>query len=277
MSAATAVRIARRLADKLGVAPTRDAVAAIAPERVLQAHAKLRADLLARPDPDFWGEAALTYLPWAPTVDGATIPEAPIARLRAGAAADIDLLVGSNVEETRLFLLSDGTIDRFTQEALVAMATAYGLGAEGCTPTAPRARAPARASCSARCRPTGTGAFPPSGWQMRMRPTPAPPPTCTNSLGARRKMGGRLGAAHGVEYPLCLTPSASEPSQCWGGIRPRRWPIRCMGPGWPSPAAEIAVGPRYDVARRRMMRFDMDSRVVDNPLGRELALWTGLR
>jgi hypothetical protein len=50
-------------------------------------------------------------------------------RLRAGAAADINLLVGSNTGETRLFL--HGTIDRITEEALAGIARAYGLSAEG--------------------------------------------------------------------------------------------------------------------------------------------------
>ena len=81
------------------------AIAATSPERVLQAQAQLRDELLARPDPQFWGEVALSSLPWAPTVDGQTIPERPIDCILAGAAADIDLLVGSNTEETRLFLL----------------------------------------------------------------------------------------------------------------------------------------------------------------------------
>jgi para-nitrobenzyl esterase len=43
--------------------------------------------------------------------------------------------------------------------------------------------------------------------------------------------------------------------------------------------AFAAVGdcgwPRYDLARRRTMRFDTESGVVDNPLARELSLWKG--
>jgi hypothetical protein len=129
-SSDTAERIGRRLAEMLGVEATRAAIAAMSPERVLEAQAKLR-DELARPDPVFWGEVALSYLPWAPTVDGQTIPEPPIDRIRAGAAADIHLLVGTNTEETLLFLLSDGSIDRISEEALSAMAAAYGLPAGG--------------------------------------------------------------------------------------------------------------------------------------------------
>jgi carboxylesterase 2/para-nitrobenzyl esterase len=126
-SASTAKRIGDRLAEILGVEAKRGAIAAVSPERVLQAQVQLRDDLLARPDPEFWDEVALSYLPWAPTVDGETIPERPIDRICAGAAADIDLLVGSNIEETRLFLLSDGAIDRITNEAVLALMATYGL------------------------------------------------------------------------------------------------------------------------------------------------------
>ena len=76
-SAATAERIGRRFAEVLGVEATRQAIAATSPERVLQAQAKLRDELLARPDPAFWGEVALSFLPWAPTVDRQTIPGRP--------------------------------------------------------------------------------------------------------------------------------------------------------------------------------------------------------
>jgi carboxylesterase 2/para-nitrobenzyl esterase len=130
-SAATSARIGRRLAEILGVEPTRGAIAALSPERVLEAQAQLRSQLLVHPDPAFWGEVALSFLPWAPTVDGQVISRRPIEAIRTGAAADIDLLIGSNTEETRLFLLSDGSIDRITDQALSALVMAYGLSAQG--------------------------------------------------------------------------------------------------------------------------------------------------
>ena len=55
-SAATAERIGRQFAELLGVEAKRDAIAATPPERVLQAQAQLRNELLARPNPSFWGE-----------------------------------------------------------------------------------------------------------------------------------------------------------------------------------------------------------------------------
>jgi carboxylesterase type B len=47
-SASTAERIGRRLAEKLGVDATRDAIAAVSPERVVQSQIQLREDLVAR-------------------------------------------------------------------------------------------------------------------------------------------------------------------------------------------------------------------------------------
>jgi carboxylesterase type B len=38
-------------------------------------------------------------------------------------------------------------------------------------------------------------------------------------------------------------------------------------PGWP----------RYDLSRRKTMRFDMTSQIVDDPLARERTLWEGMR
>jgi carboxylesterase 2/para-nitrobenzyl esterase len=272
-SAATAAQIGRRLANKLGVAATRQAIAAIAPERVLQAQAQLRDELLARPDPALWGEVALTYLPWAPTVDGQTIPETPIELIRAGVAADIDLLVGSNREETRLFLLSDGSIDRITDEALVAMAAAYGLSAEGLrTYRAAYLGASAGELLSAIQ----------TDWYWRV---PAVRLGDAHASCARAatymyeftwrspQMGGRLGAAHAMEIPFVFDTLGlgTEPML---GRNPPQPLADAMHGAWAAFAAGGDCGwPRYDLARRRTMHFDTECHVVNNPLSHELALW----
>ena len=276
-SAATALRIARRLAEKLDVPATRAGVAAASPERVLQAQAELREELLTRPDPAFWGEVALTYLPWAPTVDGQIIPQPPIEAIRAGGAAEIDLLVGSNTEETRLFLLPDGTMDRFTDEALAAMAAAYGLPAEGLS--AYRAAHPG-ASAGELFSAIQTD------WYWRI---PAVRLGDAHASSARAatymyefawrspQMGGRLGAAHAVEIPFVFDTLGlgTEPML---GQNPPQPLADAMHRAWVAFAASGDCGwPRYDAARRRTMRFDTQSRVVDDPLARELAVWQGVR
>ena len=276
-SAATAERIGRRLAEKLNVPATRAAIAAASPERVLQAQAQLRDDLLTRPDPAFWGEVALSYLPWAPTVDGQTIPEPPIEAIRAGVAVDIDLLVGSNTEETRLFLVSDSSIDRFPSEALMAMAAAYGLPAEGLS--AYRAAYPG-ASAGELFSAIQTD------WYWRIPAVRMADAHAANARAATYmyefawrspQMGGRLGAAHSMEIPFVFDTLGlgTEPML---GPNPPQPLADTMHRSWVAFAAQGDCGwPRYDAAQRRTMRFDTQSRVVDDPLARELALWRGAR
>jgi carboxylesterase 2/para-nitrobenzyl esterase len=276
-SATTALRIARRLAEKLDRLPTRAGIAAASPERALQAQAQMREELLTRPDPAFWGEVMLSYLPWAPTVDGETIPQPPIVAIRAGVAADIDLLVGSNTEETRLFLLPDGTMDRFTDQALAAMAAAYGLPAEGLS--AYRAAYPGAS-------PGELYSAMQTDWYWRI---PAVRMADAHAAKARSatymyefawrspQMGGRLGAAHSVEIPFVFDTLGLRTEPMVGPNPPQ--PLAdAMHRAWVAFAARGDCGwPRYDAARRQTMRFDTDCRVVDNPLARELALWQGVR
>jgi para-nitrobenzyl esterase len=54
-SVATAQRVARRLAEQLGVNATQEAIAAVPVDRLLQAQVKLETDLGAHPDPQRWG------------------------------------------------------------------------------------------------------------------------------------------------------------------------------------------------------------------------------
>jgi para-nitrobenzyl esterase len=276
-SPATAARIGRQLAEKLGVAASRKAIATISPERVLRAQAQLRDDLLVRPDPAFWGELALSYLPWAPTIDGETIPAPPLDRVRAGAAADIDLLVGSNREETRLFLLSDGSIDRITEVSLAGMAAAYGLPAEGLN--AYRAAHPGASAGD-------LFSMIQTDWYWRVPAVRLADAHASNARAATYmyefawpspQMGGRLGAAHSVEIAFVFDTLGLGTEPMLGRDPPQ--PLAdAMHRAWVTFAVAGDCGwPKYDPARRATMRFDTTSEVVNNPLALELALWKGVR
>jgi carboxylesterase 2/para-nitrobenzyl esterase len=276
-SPATAARIGRRLAQKLDVPATREAIAAISPERLLQAQEQLRDELLARPDPAFWGEVALSYLPWAPTVDGETLPERPIDRILAGAAADIDLLVGSNTEETRLFFLSDGPIDGITDDAVVAMAGAYGLPAEALS-----AYGAAHPGASAGRLFSAIQ----TDWYWRIPATRLADAHATNARASTYRyefawrsprFGGRLGAAHALEIPFVFDALGLGTEPLLGRDPPQSL-ADVMHDAWVAFAGGGRCGwPKYDLAHRPTMRFDTASEVVDDPLAVELALWKGVR
>lgn len=278
-SAATALRIGRRLAEKLGVAATREAIAAVPVDRVLQAQGEMRADLAARPDPGFWGEVALTNLPWQPVIDGDTIPQRPIDRIIAGAGANIDLLVGSNTEENRLFLVPGGAIDQIPAEALAGIVAAYGLPVE-----------PTLAAYRAQNPGASTGdlfAAVMTDWYWRipaMRLADAHVKNATSSptymyefAWRSPQFNGRLGAGHSLEIAFVfdtlgnkteLTHGASPPQQLADAMH-RAWVefARSGDPGWP----------KYDLDRRATMHFDLASTVVDDPLAKKRALWEGVR
>jgi para-nitrobenzyl esterase len=276
-SPATATRIGHRLAEDLGIAATRERIAAMSPERLLQAQARMREELLTRPDPAFWGEVALNYLPWAPTVDGETIPERPIDRIAAGAAADIDLLVGSNTEETRLFFLSDGAIDRITDDLVVATAAAYGLPADALS--AYRAADPG-ASAGDLLSAIQTD------WYWRI---PAVRLADAHARNARAstymyefawrspQFGGRLGAAHAVEIPFVFDTLGLGTEPLLGQDPPQSL-ADVMHGAWVAFASGRGCGwPKYDAVHRPTMRFDKTTKAVNDPLAMKLDLWKGVR
>ena len=276
-SPATAKRIGQRLADLLGVPATRDAIAALPAERTLEAQAKLRNDLLTRPDPSFWGEVALSYLPWAPTVDGQIIPAPPIDRIAAGAAADIDLLVGSNTEETRLFFVLDGSIDRVTEDMLQALVSAYGLTPEGLAAyrAANAGAGPGELLCAIQ-----------TDWYWRIPAVRMADAHWSTALASTYmyefawrspQSGGRLGAAHSVEIPFVFDTLGLGTAPLLGPSPPDALATRMHGAWVAFAKTGDCDWPKYDNVRRSTMHFDIVSEVVRDPLGPTIAAWKGRR
>src|SRR5690242_17022974 len=105
----TARMVADRLAEALGVHP--DAIASVPLDRLIRAASDLVVEVQTAPDPAKWGSLALSLLPFAPAVDGTVLPVAPLDAFAAGQSRDVPLLIGSNRDEARLFLVAAGTID----------------------------------------------------------------------------------------------------------------------------------------------------------------------
>src|SRR4051812_4529723 len=121
-----ALTVSRFLAEALGVPATREAITSLPVERVVQAASALVEEVQTAPDPAKWGSLALSLLPFAPVVDGDTLPQDPLAALAEGASADVSVLVGSNNDEARLFVVPNGTIDFIDEAVLAGAAAAYG-------------------------------------------------------------------------------------------------------------------------------------------------------
>src|SRR6476469_66338 len=128
---ATARRVLHRLTETLGVEATREAIAAIPLDRLHAAQMGLEMDLGVCPDVERWGvEVALSLMPWQPVIDGDIIPARPLDRIAAGAGGPVDLMVGTNTDEHRLFLVPIGAIDSTNPGDVLGAAVGYGLPLE---------------------------------------------------------------------------------------------------------------------------------------------------
>lgn len=276
ISVEAARRVGERLAERLGVTATREAIAAVPLDRLLAAQTELEADVAMHPER--WGpEVAAAMMPWQPVIDGDVIPAPPLERIRAGASADVELVVGTNVDEHRLFLVIGGAIDRITHEALVGAIAAYGLPGD---------------ATLAHYRAAHPGASPGDllaaiqtdwAWRIpaiRLADAHATSPAATymyEFAWRSPQLGGRLGAVHAVEIPFVFDTLGEQTEPMLGPSPPQRladtmhaaWVAFASGgdPGWP----------RYDLRQRATFRFDVASKVVLDPRAAERALWDGKR
>lgn len=277
ISAATAQRVGRYLAKKLGVEPTLEAIAAVPVDRVVAAQEELREDLMAHPDPERWGyDVVTTMLPWQPVVDGDVIPARPIDRIVAGAAAGIDLMVGTNTDENRLFLIPDA-IELITDEALAGAIAAYGLPVEETLAVYGAAHRGARAGDLFAALQTDWY------WRIpaiRLADAHAKSPAATymyEFAWRSPQFNGLLGACHALEIAFVFDTLGNGTEPLWGANPPQQL-ADTMHAAWVAFATNGDCGwPKYHLRRRATMRFDVTPEVVNDPRSAERALWEGKR
>lgn len=285
----TAQKIGGFLAEKLGVPPTRDAIAAVPTQRLLAAQAELKADLMARPDPERWGhDAVASRMMWQPTIDGDVIPGRPVERIAAGAGAAVDVLVGTNTEDWQLFLAITGVLAKVSEQDLADSksvggfppVSVYGLSAD----TALREY---RAHYPASSPGELLGAVETDWWvripAIRLADAHAQAAVTTGARTYMYEFGWRspgLGAVHAVEVPFVFD-TLDKGSRLFGpllGKDPPQALADAMHAPWMRFAAIGDPGwPLYDQAGRVTMLFGTESRLVHDPRAWERDLWNGVR
>ncbi|MDQ6648646.1 MAG: carboxylesterase/lipase family protein [Actinomycetota bacterium] len=274
LSPETATKVAGYLAAKLEVEPTREGLASVPVDALLQAQALLSAEAWQVPDPGKWGEIALNRMIFEPVVDGRVLPGRPIDLVAAGASAEIPVLTGSNAEEMRLFMVPNGLVDFVNDDLLNGALAMFGLPAEQ-----------ARAAYDAEHPGSTPGellADVSTDWTFRI-PTVRMAeghggPTYVYEFAWRTKQyDGRLGACHALEIPFVFDNLGAEggealetdsPPQSLADTMHGAW-VRFVStgdPGWPA----------YGEARN-VMRFDDSSELVQDPGSATRALWEGVR
>jgi para-nitrobenzyl esterase len=278
ISPATAQRIGQYLAEKLGVEATLKAIAAVPLDRLVQAQVALSADVFEHPDPARWGEAAANLMPFEPVIDGDILPARPIDRILAGAGTDIDVIVGTNTEEERLFMVPNGSISHITEDILAGTIAAYGLPVAKTLATYRATRPGANAGDVYEAIVTD--------WFFRIPAIRLAEAHVQNNgrtymyefAWRSPKFDGQLGACHALEIAFVFdTLDIGEMGPLLGDNPPQQT-AGAMHAAWVSFATRGDPGwTQYDLNQRATMRFDTNSDLVKDPRSAERMLWEGLR
>jgi para-nitrobenzyl esterase len=266
------------LAEVLGVPADRDSVKAVPVDKLVQAASDMVVEVQTAPDPAKWGQLALSLLPFAPTVDGSVLPAAPLTAIAAGQGGGVPLLIGSNHDEARLFLIAAASIDLIDDPTLAAVAGAYRLSQDGLAVYRSNRPGASAGDILAAVITDWFFGIPPirvaearaasgasSTWMYRFD-YPAP------------QDNHRLGACHGAEVPFVFDTITRDevrprigdaPSQAVADQAHKAWVdfIAHGNPGWAP----------YDATSRTTGLLTDRISAVDDPAADERACWDGIR
>jgi para-nitrobenzyl esterase len=272
-----AADVAAAITAELGLRADIEDLRAVDPERLRTATDSVAAKMLEHESR--WGELARTVTPFAPVVDGEVLPAVPWEALADGRARGVELIVGHNRDEYRLFMGLAGQLGQVTDDMAADALRRLSPGGEAAYREAyPAAdsnllfelvqsdwvfRIPALRLAAANAAAGGTSYLYELCW-----PAPA--------------MGGILGACHGLDVPLVMgnlelamaglallgetpTPEARQLSQ----LMRAHWTAFAAGgnPGWPPYTPEFP----------RTRLFDAESTVGPYPEEASRRIWAGHR
>jgi para-nitrobenzyl esterase len=266
------------LATALGTPPSRDAIRQVPLDTLVRAASDLVVEVQTAPDPAKWGSLALSLLPFAPTVDGSILPRAPLEAITAGQGSEVPLMIGSNRDEARLFLVAAGTIGLIDDATLEAAAAAYGLPPGGLA--AYRANRPGAS-------PGDILAAVVTDWFFRIPPirvaearaASGTAPTWVYRFDHPDPQANHgLGACHGAEIPFVFDTIARQDTHPRIGDTPSQSVADTVHSAWVSFITSGTPGwaPHTTSGRTTALLTDQVTEAGD-PAGDERAVWDGIR
>ncbi len=283
----TGARVAEVLMKELGLeAGDVPRLRALPAEKILEAQGRALLQMATQ----------VRGIPFQPTLDGVVLPELPLDALAAGMSRDVQVLVGTNADEWRLFGLGDPKARELDDAALVRRVerNVPGRDAHGRV-HAERAVAIYR---EAR-RAAGLAASPADLWfaiegdrffgvpalRLAERKSAVSGGASVHKYLFTWKspaMNGVLGSCHALEIPFVFGTAGSLPGlRTFVGEGPAVEKLsHAMQDAWTAFARSGDPGhgswPAFDPQRAATMVFGPESGVADGPHRDELAFWDGL-
>ena len=267
----TARRAAALLARRLGVVPTRDGVGGVSLDVLLAAQRQLIVDVAEDADGESWRELLLDDMAFEPVVDGTVLPHRPIDAVAQGVGSDVDLLIGTNLDEFLLFAVPEGRIDEVDEDDLAATSATLGLDDAGVATYRDAAGTPGELHAAVM-----------TDWSFRV-----PAIRLAEAHRGRSHLyefawrsplfAGRLGACHALELPFVFdTLDVHGVGALYEGA-PQEV-ATAMHAAWVAYATTGDPGwPPYDTTTRATMRVGLDAQVVHDPRPEQRGAWAGIR
>jgi para-nitrobenzyl esterase len=231
---------------------------------------------------------------YAPVADGADIPSAPFDAIADGSARGVPVLIGTNLDELKLYRFMDPAVNTLDEAGLRTRceAAAPGIGRDG-TSNAARLIETYREARAAR----GQGTAPADLWfaiatdqifrspAMQLAESHAAHTSQTYAYlftWQSPAMGGVLGAGHAIEVPFVFG-TLDDPGlgRLVGDTPATRALSERMQDAWlafartGNPATEsLPHWPAYDASRRATMVFGDEIEAVNAPYEPERAFWS---
>jgi para-nitrobenzyl esterase len=228
-------------------------------------------------------------MPFYPVIDGDVVPDVPIERIAAGAGAGVDVLVGTNSDDWRMFPVLAGFIDQVTDEMLSGPVAVHGSRSLAAFGLPAGTALPAYRAAHPGASPGDLLADVLTDWwvrvpAIRLADAHAPASGATYMFEfawPSPAFGGRLGACHALEIPFVFDTLDLGRNQMLGGAlgeHPPQELADAVHAAWVSFARDGDPGwPRYDLDHRYVMRLAPEPSVVVDPYARERVLWAGVR
>jgi para-nitrobenzyl esterase len=271
LTSATAARAGNYLAAQLRVEASRKAIAAVPVQQLLDAQNALIADMQASQDSVRWGEIAANLMVFEPVVDGEILPALPLDGLRSGAGRDVEVMIGTNTDEQRFFMVPTGAMNYIDETALRAAAAAFGLGEAALRVY--HANRPGASAGDLLAAISGD-------WFFRI-PAVRVAEARIQSFTWLYEFAWStplLGACHYADVAFAFDTLQSEGAGRLLGFEPPQSLADSMHGAW---VAFIRTGDpgwgRYTTQERATMVFNTSSAVTQDPRGDERRLWGGLR
>lgn len=266
--------VARRLLHALGLGPeSADELTRVPVDRLLGAQARVAAEV---------GGSGLAF---QPVVDGEVLTRHPADAVADGAAAGIDLVVGTTLEETRLWTALAGEGPELAEDHLIArLDRALGhAGVDGATALEVyRERLGGAGAADVATALSTDQVFRAPATRLLERQAPHARVWSYLFTRASTAHGGLLGSCHALELPFVFDTLDAPGMRGFVGERTEAAAALAarMADAWvafardgdPSTAA-LGPWPAYDLDRRATMVLGSDCRVDDDPLAAERRLW----